>query len=546
MKKTKILAALAATMAVGATCAFAANPFADVPTDSWAYKSVVTLANSGILQGVDGTHFQGNRNITRYEAAEITAKAMAHADRANAQQRAIINKLANEFAGELNNLGVRVANLEDQVGTVKFSGTFKVDYNHKAASTRDYDVANYKNVVAKTQGYAMQPANWQSGETVKENKDNKYTTGDTYGTLNRDAVAYIAAAKGDAVTGDHSYSYTAQLKATAKVSKNVKANIGFKYKGKFNDDHEANSAYAHVNVANVQAKVADQVSVLAGRHDLTLGQGYIYDDVVDGVEAQVAADKVSVQVGYAKLKEFSVKEQLPAKAIDSQFQDTQRAAIDMNGIKVSYVNAAAKLGDKVTAGAYYGHLILPNEVSAKISPANAQGQAETRKGIPNALKQGGSYNVYGAYVQAKLADQVKALASYDRLQARQTYTDNQQHEVTDTRHAASWYGKVTYGKADFATPKSWDVWVDYVNADAFDFADAEGTGNVSVGVNGNWRGGDLTSNVKSWGIGVDYTFAKNAKLQFKQSFASKVKKEDNAVVKTKLGEQTKAQLVFVF
>ena len=56
----------------------------------------------------------------------------------------------------------------------------------------------------------------------------------------------------------------------------------------------------------------------------------------------------------------------------------------------------------------------------------------------------------------------------------------------------------------------------------------------------------MKSNVKSWGIGVDYTFAKNAKLQFKQSFASKVKKEDNAVVKTKLGEQTKAQLVFVF
>ena len=150
MKKVKILAALAATMAVGATCAFAANPFADVPTDSWAYKSVVTLANSGILQGVDGTHFQGNRNITRYEAAEITAKAMAHADRANAQQRAIINKLAHEFAGELNNLGVRVANLEDQVGTVKFSGTFKAEYNYKGAQKTEIDTANYQTfLVAK-------------------------------------------------------------------------------------------------------------------------------------------------------------------------------------------------------------------------------------------------------------------------------------------------------------------------------------------------------------------------------------------------------------
>ena len=134
MKKSKVLAALVATMAVGATCAFAANPFADVPSDSWAYKSVVTLANSGIIQGVDGTHFQGQRNITRYEAAEITAKAMAHADRANAQQRAIINKLANEFAGELNTLGVRVTNLEQQVGTVKFSGDARVRYRHAGLS----------------------------------------------------------------------------------------------------------------------------------------------------------------------------------------------------------------------------------------------------------------------------------------------------------------------------------------------------------------------------------------------------------------------------
>ena len=483
MKKTKILAALAATMAVGATCAFAANPFADVPTDSWAYKSVVTLANSGILQGVDGTHFQGNRNITRYEAAEITAKAMAHADRANAQQRAVINKLANEFAGELNNLGVRVANLEDQVGTVKFSGTFKVDYNHKAASTRDYDVANYKGVTEdiknKTHTYTMKPAEWQSGATVKENKDNKYTTGDTYGTVQADAAKYIKDEAG-AVTGDDSYSYTAQLKATAKVSKNVKANIGFKYKGQFNDVHEANSAYAHVNVANVQAKVADRVSVLAGRHTLTLGQGYIYDDVVDGVEAQVAADKVGVQAGYAKLK-----------------------AKDFTAYKVGYVQAQAAVCDYATVGAYFANVVT---------------------GTPNI-----SVHVYGASVQAKVADQVKALVSYEKYKEYNTAT----HETT--ANPVSWYGKVTYGKADFATPKSWDVWVDYLNADTFG------------GVNGGtWRAGNLTSNVKSWGIGVDYTFAKNAKLQFKQSFASKVKKEDNAVVKTKLGEQTKAQLVFVF
>ena len=106
--KKKIVTSLAAMMAVGAACAFAANPFVDVPSDSWAYKSVVELADAGIIQGVDGSYFQGERNITRYEAAEMVAKAMAHMDKASVEQRALINKLADEYADELNNLGVRV------------------------------------------------------------------------------------------------------------------------------------------------------------------------------------------------------------------------------------------------------------------------------------------------------------------------------------------------------------------------------------------------------------------------------------------------------
>ena len=43
MMKSKIAAAFAAVLTLGAASAFAANPFVDVPTDSWAYKSVVEL-----------------------------------------------------------------------------------------------------------------------------------------------------------------------------------------------------------------------------------------------------------------------------------------------------------------------------------------------------------------------------------------------------------------------------------------------------------------------------------------------------------------------
>ena len=81
-KKT---AAILSVMSVVCSTGFAANPFTDVPKDSWAYNSVMELANAGIIQGLDKMHFQGERNITRYEAAEVVAKAMAHEDNADAQ-----------------------------------------------------------------------------------------------------------------------------------------------------------------------------------------------------------------------------------------------------------------------------------------------------------------------------------------------------------------------------------------------------------------------------------------------------------------------------
>ena len=90
--KSKVTAVLATVMAVSSSWAFAANPFVDVPSGSWAYQSVVELADAGVIQGVDGQYFQGGRTITRYEAAEMVAKAMAHMDKASVEQRALIHK----------------------------------------------------------------------------------------------------------------------------------------------------------------------------------------------------------------------------------------------------------------------------------------------------------------------------------------------------------------------------------------------------------------------------------------------------------------------
>ena len=127
----KHLAVLAATAVLGVTSAFAANPFADVTPQDWAYQAVAQLASQGIVNGYPDGTFKGQQNITRYEMAQMVAKALVRQDRVDAEQNAIINRLANEFSAELNNLGVRVSTLENKVGNFKFTGDARLRYTGK-------------------------------------------------------------------------------------------------------------------------------------------------------------------------------------------------------------------------------------------------------------------------------------------------------------------------------------------------------------------------------------------------------------------------------
>jgi len=96
-----------------------ANPFVDVPLNHWAYDSVQSLAAKGIIVGYPDGTFGGGKSLTRYEFAEATAKALAYVegmDFASADDVAILEKLAIEFADELASLGVTVADLEATLG----------------------------------------------------------------------------------------------------------------------------------------------------------------------------------------------------------------------------------------------------------------------------------------------------------------------------------------------------------------------------------------------------------------------------------------------
>ena len=136
MKKT-LVSALTTALVVGAasTTFAAANPFSDVPADHWAYDAVSQLAADGVIEGYGDTTFKGNRNITRYEMAQMVAKAMAK--NTSGVDKALVDKLAAEFAEELNNLGVRVANLERNADMVKWTGKAEYTYTHDKYKGQD-------------------------------------------------------------------------------------------------------------------------------------------------------------------------------------------------------------------------------------------------------------------------------------------------------------------------------------------------------------------------------------------------------------------------
>ena len=118
MKKSLVLA-MAMTLGVTAS-AYAANPFSDVPAGHWAYDAVNKLAAEGVVDGYPDGTYGGDKLMTRYEMAQIVAKAMA--------KGANVDKLAAEFADELDSLGVRVANLEKKSDNVKITGQIRASY----------------------------------------------------------------------------------------------------------------------------------------------------------------------------------------------------------------------------------------------------------------------------------------------------------------------------------------------------------------------------------------------------------------------------------
>ena len=178
MKKILALAAVAALTA--GVSAYAANPFSDVTADDWAYQAVSDLSAQGVVEGYPDGTFKGEKNMTRYELAQIVARLMAKEDQLNAEQQATIDKLAGEYADELANLGVRVSDLEKKVGNISWAGDARMRFQQKSIVKNSHKTADWNGRIRLNVKGQVNENTYVKGRFVNNMKFKDEDTSNTY------------------------------------------------------------------------------------------------------------------------------------------------------------------------------------------------------------------------------------------------------------------------------------------------------------------------------------------------------------------------------
>ena len=240
MKKILAVAAVAALTA--GVSAYAANPFSDVSPDDWAYQAVSDLSDQGVVEGYPDGTFKGERNMTRYELAQVIARLMAREDQLNAEQKATLDKLAGEYADELANLGVRVSNLEKKVGNISWSGDARMRWKENGYNT--------------------------NGSKTADGWDGRM-----------------------------------RINAKAQVNDSTYVRGRFNSSMKFKNNAEANTS---MDVLFVHHQFGDKVGMNLGRNFLTFGQtGMYYDDFFDGAQLFIGDSKLTLEAGYGRMNAWA-------------------------------------------------------------------------------------------------------------------------------------------------------------------------------------------------------------------------------------------------
>ena len=398
MKKILALAAVAALTA--GVSAYAANPFSDVTADDWAYQAVSDLSAQGVVEGYPDGTFKGERNMTRYELAQIVARLMAKEDQLNAEQQATLDKLAGEYADELANLGVRVSNLEKKVGNIYWSGDARMRYLHNS----------------------------------KEGKTGK-----------------------DAWDGRMRINVKGQVNDATYVQGQMVSQMMFKDADATKPKTDGQTFMAQLYVNH---NFSDKVAVSLGRQQLKMGNqgGWMYAALegYDGAQVSYNDGKLALTTGFGQL---AVSDVLKINNKDMYFA---KGAYDFGVAKLNADYIATK-ESKDNVEIYGVGLNVPVQ----------------------------KFNVFGEYYQNTVAK------DYD----------------------TAWNAGLSYGKADWKKPGTWDLSVSYNDVDR----------NVYIG-GGVWHTDMLKSNLDAaknltfWNALANVTLQKNVQLHAEYAFAADAEK----------------------
>ena len=248
--------------------ASAADSFSDVPRGHWAYDAVEQLAEKGIISGYGDSTFRGNNTVTRYEMAQMIAQALKNVEAMEAgtvqvvrpqptqptqestapttqlpatrssndqnlqaqindlqrqiaqlqeaqkkpqtatlsrADRAMLDRLASEFAEELQSMNVRVSALEKKAGSIGWTGEVRYTYRHnKIANAK----SNTNQLQLRLFPTAVLNDNWtmkaRLTATTNTRTDNSTDVEGTYYYLNGDYGKFnIAAGKMSLYTADN-------------------------------------------------------------------------------------------------------------------------------------------------------------------------------------------------------------------------------------------------------------------------------------------------------------------------------------------------------
>ena len=344
----KHLAVLAATAVLGVTSAFAANPFSDVTPQDWAYQAVAQLASQGIVNGYPDGTFKGQNNITRYEMAQMVAKALVRQDRVDAEQNAIINRLANEFSAELNNLGVRVSALENKVGNFKFTGDARVRY--QGSHTVDNAYVN--------------EIEWQDAEEADVDAADV--------DVNDESLAVDEENVKEVTRKRSKIDYRARVQFEATVNDNTKAVVRLATGDKEFGSND--SVGASLDRIYVQHNFGKYATASVGRQDILIGSGLTYDSAFEGAKATVGKDKLNATVAHGYM-------------VGGDFENLSRE--DRYQTTVYQVNT--KLGKHVDAKGYYV------QDHGQNSENYFGGAVDTRFGAHNKIWAGGEFAKFESF-----------------------------------------------------------------------------------------------------------------------------------------------------